>query len=300
LPNVVVVATSPDGTYHSTGTTDILGTYLIVTNLATGTYNVTAVLPEGHVNMTLGSISVTEGTITTGHNMALERSGQISGTVTDNSGNPLANVNVTAVSTAMAFGTAETDAAGYYSITAGLANGNYTVTATYPGATANPLTNVSVVEGQETSNINFMMIPSPITSGIINGTVTDSNGAPIANSLVTAEGQTLFSNQSAQPDSSGNYIISTGLPNDTYSVTASAPGYLPSSQTVTVTVGNVSQADFTLTTIPPDQSGTISGTVTGGGTPLVAEYQSPLIVLLVLTLAAMAIARSSTRKVKRR
>jgi len=300
LPNVAVVATSSDGKYGGAGTTDIFGDYVIVTNLPRGTYNVTAILPKGHVSKTLGPISVTEGAITTGNDMALEDTGIISGTVTDNSGKPLANVNVTAVSTSMAFGTAETDTTGYYSITDGLANGTYTVIATYLGATSTPLTNVSVVEGQETSNINFTMIPSPITSGIITGRVTDSKSAPIANSLVTAEGQTLFSNQSAQPDSSGNYIISTGLPNDTYNVTASGPGYLPSSQTVTVTVGNLSQADFTLTEIPSDQSGTISGTVTGGGTPLIPEYESPLIMLLLVTLAAVAIAKSSNRKVKPR
>jgi hypothetical protein len=300
LNNVAVIATSSSGQYGFEALTDILGNYTIATNLATGTYNVTAWLPKGHVSETLGPISVTEGTITIGHDMALAHSGIISGTVTDTSGNPVANVTVTAELTSTAMGTAQTDSSGHYSISDGLANGAYTVTATYPNGYAIPHTNVTVVEGQETSNINFTMIALPIISGTITGRVTDSGNAPIANALVTANGQTTLTNESTQTDTSGNYIISAGLPSDTYNVTASAPGYTRSSQIVSVTVSNVSQADFTLTGIPPDQSGTISGTVTGDPNPIVPEYQSPLITMLVLTLAAVAIAKSPNRKTKPR
>jgi hypothetical protein len=298
LNNVAVVATSSDGQYGFEALTNILGNYTIATNLATGTYNVTALLPKGHVSKTLGSISVTEGTITTGHDMPLEHSGIISGTVTDISSNPLANVTVTALSTPTATGTAKTDASGQYSISDGLANGTYTVTATYPNGYAMPQTNVTVVEGQETSNINFTMIALPIISGTITGRATDSTNAPLANALVTAKGQTTSTTRSAHADASGDYIISTGLPTDTYNVTASVPGYVPSSQMVSVTVGNVSHAYFTLSIIPTDQSGTISGTVTGDANPPVPEYESPLMTLLVLTLIAVAIAKSSNRKAR--
>lgn len=300
LNNVAVIAVSSDGTYSGEALTDILGNYTIATNLATGTYNVTVLFPKGHVSKTLSSISVTTGTITRGHDMTLEHSGIISGTVTDMSSNPLANVTVTAVSTSMTIGTAETDASGHYSISDGLANGNYAVTATYPGWFAFPNSSVAVVEGQETSNIDFTMNNLTAPSGTITGKVTDTGNAPIAGALVTAEGQTTFSSESAYTDAAGNYLISTGLPKDTYNVTASARGYTPSSQNVSVTVNTVSQADFPLTKIPPAQSGTISGTVTGDANPIVPEFQSPLITLLFLTLAAVAIAKSSTRKTKPR
>jgi hypothetical protein len=153
----------------------------------------------------------------------------------------------------MAMGTATTDVSGHYSIIDGLANGTYIVSATYPGGFAMPQTGVSVVEGQETSNINFTITLLPTTSGTITGKVMDTGNAPIANALVTAEGQATFSSEDTYTDTSGNYIISTGLPTDTYNVTASAPGYTPSSQNVAVIVNTVSQADFTLTKSPQDR-----------------------------------------------
>jgi hypothetical protein len=297
LNNVAVTAVSSDGKYGWGGLTDILGNYTIATNLATGTYNVTVMFPKGHVSKTLGSISVTAGTITRGQDMALEHSGIISGTVTDNSSNPLANVTVIAVSPSMAMGTATTDASGHYSITDGLANGTYIVTAAYSGGFAMPQTGVSVVEGQETSNINFTITLLPTTSGTITGKVTDTGNAPIANSLVAAQGQTTFSSEETYTDTSGNYLISTGLLTDTYNVTASAPGYAPSSQIVSVTVNTVSRADFALTKIPLEQSGAISGTVTGDANPI-PEFEYPIAIMLVLTLVAVAVARISDRRTK--
>jgi hypothetical protein len=297
LNNVTVTAVSSDGKYGWGGLTNILGNYTIATNLATGTYNVTVIFPKGHVSKTLGSISVTAGTITRGQDMALEHSGIISGTVTDNSSNPLANVTVIAVSPSMAMGTATTDASGHYSITDGLASGTYIVTAAYSGGFAMPQTGVPVVEGQETSNINFTITLLPTTSGTITGKVTDTGNAPIANSLVAAKGQTTFSSEETYTDTSGNYLISTGLPTDTYNVTASAPGYAPSSQIVSVTVNTVSRADFALTKIPPAQSGAISGTVTGDANPI-PEFEYPIAIMLVLTLVAVAVARISDRRTK--
>ncbi len=297
LNNVTVTVVSSDGKYRWGGLTDFLGNYTIATNLATGTYNVTVIFAKGHVSKTLGSISVTEGTITMGQDMALESSGIISGTVTDNSSNPLANVTVAAVSTSMAMGIAKTDASGYYSITDGLATGTYIVTATYSGGFAMPQTGVSVVEGQETSNINFTLTLSPTTSGTITGKVTDTGNAPIANSLVAAKGQTTFSSEETHTDTSGNYIISTGLPTDTYNVTVSAPGYTPSSQNVLVTVNTVSRANFSLTKIPPEQSGTISGTVTGDANPI-PEFEYPIAIMMIITLIAVTVAETSNRKCK--
>ncbi|MGA3192308.1 MAG: carboxypeptidase-like regulatory domain-containing protein [Candidatus Bathyarchaeia archaeon] len=299
LNNVTVTVLSSTGSFGWAGLTDILGNYTIVTNLATGNYNVTVLFPKGHISKTLGSISVSEGAITTAHDMALEHSGTISGTVTDTSSVPLANVTVIALSTSMAMGTAKTDASGHYSISDGLANGTYIVTATYPGGFAMPNASVPVVEGQETSNINFVM-NILTTSGTIIGKVTDTGSTPIAGALVTAEGQHTSSSESTYTDTSGNYMISTGLQTDTYNVTAFKPGYTPSSQNVSVTVNTVSQANFALTKIPPEQSGTISGTVTGDTNPPVPEYQSPLIILLILTLTAVAITKSSRRKQKLR
>jgi hypothetical protein len=134
-----------------------------------------------------------------------------------------------------------------------------------------------------------MTPPSP--SGIITGKVTDtSNGNPIENATVTATG--LGGSGSAETDSNGDYVISSGLGTGTYSVTANAPGYLDLQKTsISVTVNVVTpNVNFQLSKVPFEQSGTITGTITGapGAVP---EFQTPIAVALSLTLVAVAAGR---------
>lgn len=294
LQNVIIMAsTSEGGTYGWSAVTDADGKYSIITNLAAGTYNVTTMFPENHVMKTVGGIVATAGVEVKGIDLALERSGIISGRITATpSGAPLGNATVTAVSgDSQYFGFTQTNATGHYRIVSGLGTGTYTVYATY-GMSFNYVDDVDVVAGAETPNINIeLTVSPPPPSGIIMGTVTDTSSKPIANALVTAEGPA--GSGEDYTDEDGNYVISSGLGTGTYTVNASALGYSSEQITgVSVTVDQVtSDIDFQLSKIPLGQSGRISGTVQGDVNPI-PEFQYPTAILLFVTIIAIIFAKS--------
>ncbi|HXX86836.1 MAG TPA: carboxypeptidase-like regulatory domain-containing protein [Candidatus Acidoferrum sp.] len=299
IPNVSVSVSPSYGntTYFGSGLTDIFGTYSILTNIATGTYNISVFSPRGYVGKTIGYIPVTAGSKKTGIDLSLQRSGVISGRVTTPEDQGLANLNVTASSSAPTyFGSGETNATGYYTIVSGLGTAsNYTVEATSMSPMAfNTTTDVNVVVSQETSGVDLeLSISAPLPSGIIVGTVMDTNNQPLAGVQVTANGDSTFSSGTASTDQNGNYAISTGLANDTYNVTASTNGYQTQGFTdQTVTVNQITTVNFHLLAI---QSGRISGTVTGDQNPITPEFQYPLIMMLIATLVAFAIIRSTEK-----
>lgn len=309
IPNISVFAilSSDGGTFFGEGTTDVAGNYEINMNLGTGIYNVSVVFPKGYVSKEVSSIQVIAGLMTTGVNLALDRSGMISGMVTTSpGGQPIANASVTASSSDFKnYGTDETDATGHYSISSGLGTGTYMVTAYVTGGTGIPVTNVSVTAGQETSNIDIQVLiispPPPTFSGTITGRVTNaSDSQPIADAQVVAIGDTMFSYGSNYTDTSGYYIISEGLDEtDNYTVTASAFGYQDANLTnVSVTVNQTtSNVDLQLTKIPTAQSGSISGTVTGDANPI-PEFEYPIAIMMIITVVGVAAAKLSTRKIK--
>jgi hypothetical protein len=309
IPNISVFAmlSSGGGTFFGSGTTDVAGNYEINMNLGTGTYNVSVLFPNGYVSKEVSSIYVIAGLMTTGVNLALDKSGIISGMVTTSpGGQPIANASVTAFSSDFKhFGTDETDATGHYSISSGLGTGTYTVTAYVTGGTGIPVMNVSVTAGQETSNIDIQVIiitpPPPTFSGTITGRVTNaSDSQPIADAQVVAIGDTMFSYGSNYTDTAGYYIISEGLDEtDNYTVTASAFGYQDANLTmISITVNQTTpNVNLQLTKIPTAQSGSISGTVTGDANPI-PEFEYPIAIMMIITLAGVAVAKLSTRKIK--
>lgn len=308
IPNISVFATlsSDGGTFFGEGTTDVVGHYEINMNLGTGTYNVSVAFPKGYVSKEVSSIYVIAGLMTTGVNLALDKSGIISGMVTTSpGGQPIANASVTASSSGGGtyFGTDTTDATGHYSISSGLGTGNYTVMASYQFS-FNQTLNVGVTAGQETSNVDIeltVIAPPPTFSGTITGRVTNaSDSQPIADAQVVAIGDTMFSYGSNYTDTSGYYIISEGLDEtDNYTVTASAFGYQDANLTnVSVTVNQTtSNVDLQLTKIPTAQSGSISGTVTGDANPI-PEFEYPIAIMMIITVVGVAAAKLSTRKIK--
>ena len=301
LVNTAVVAYSAGGggTYAWSALTDSDGKYLLATNLATGSYNVTVMFPEGHVAQSSVQ-AVTAGAEVKDVNFALARSGIISGRITSLTGAPLEDISVTAVSGSN-YGYATTNATGYYRVSRGLASGTYTVMAIATGGgMAFNQTTVSVTAGQETSNVDLQLaVTPPAPSGIITGKVIEAGSSkPIPNATVTATG--IGGSGSAETDSDGKYTISSGLGTGTYTVTASAAGFEDQQRTsVSVTVNMVTaNVNFQLNPIPPEQSGTITGTVTGAPNPI-PEFQYPIAVALSLTLVAVAAGRLFLRKTKR-
>ncbi len=253
LSSIIIEAIDVNGNAACVGHTDSTGNYSLNNSLPTGTYNVTALLPAGHLLKTVAGVAITAGSTTT-VNLALTPSGIISGKVTSSSGQPVSGAFITA-----SFGGfvdyATSDSNGNYRITDGLPTGSYTVTAS-SGLTFNQVTGVSVVQGAETSNVNIVLaIP---LSGTITGRVTNSTGRPIQ--YATVDAQSLTSSGSASTDANGNYAI-TGLATDSYNVTASATGFVSASEdSIPVTVNTVTaDVNFQLAAIA---SGIISGTVT--------------------------------------
>jgi len=169
--------------------------------------------------------------------------GSIAGTVTD------AVTGATIAGAAVTDGTrsATSDANGGYSI-ANVPAGTYAVTATASGHNS-ASQSVQVTAGQ-TSTANFALSPPP---GAIAGTVRDAaTGATIAGAAVTD------GTRSATTNASGGYSIAN-VSAGTYTVTATASGYNSASQSVQVTAGQTSTANFALS--PPPPPGAIAGTV---------------------------------------
>lgn len=292
LQNIMITAYTTDGgTYGWYAITDANGNYHMATNLATGTYNVSVFMTEGYFTKTIGGIEVTAGVETTGIDLELERSGVISGRVTTPAPDsvPLGNASVYASSDAGYFGFAETDATGYYRISSGLGTGTYTVIAIYLGMNVGQVSDVSVTAGSETSNVDIVIsVSPPPPSGIIEGKVTDTDDKPISYALVSADG-TAGSGED-YTDENGDYVISQGLGTGTYDVHASATGYVDQHITgVSVTVyQTTSNVNFELSKIPAEQSGIISGTVSGEANPI-PEFQYPLVALMIATLVTVVL-----------
>jgi len=303
LPSITLFAMPSSGSssYFGIAETDASGNYEITMNLGTGSYNVSVSLPQGYVGLTKGPVSVTAGSKTTGINLSLKKSGIISGRITTPLGAPLANLTV-AANAGSYYGTGETNATGYYRIASGLGTESYTVmvfSSDYMSfnQTSAP---VSVTAGSETPNINLQLdITPPSPSGIITGKVTDASSKPIVGADVEADGQTTYSFGSATTDEQGNYVIFKGLSTDTYTVTASHVGYVSANRTNVNVVENqvTSDINFQLQSIPTAQSGRISGTVNGDANPI-PEFQYPIMVMLVITLVAVAIVKSYTPKIR--
>lgn len=228
-------------------------------------------------------------------------SGSISGTVTDEVGQPLQNVSVTVYKYGTYpwggngwyyFTSAYTDADGNYSIT-GLTTGEYKVGFSVAAGYVSELYNdkhdldsadlVTVTQGSTTENINASLA----AVGAISGAVTDEYGAPLQNVYVSFYRLDAQGNWDGYPyyvytDANGNYSKGE-LPSGDYKVSFHACGYsecyggnymseyfddmpdLDSADLVTVTGGSTTEnIDASLST-----GGSISGTVTNeAGQPL--------------------------------
>jgi len=289
LQGMAVIAFSEDGKYFGYATTNADGTYLMATNLETGTYNVTVPFPKGYVsNMTTG-IGVTRGIETKNVDITLFSSGIIAGRVTGSNAVPVANATVIATcsDTPEYMGMATTDENGNYTIDSGLGTGTYTVIAMKGTAYGFLPADVTVVAGETTSNIDITITLSPSPTGSISGKVTDAEDRPIEYAMVSASGTGLGS---AATDENGDYKI-YDLPAGTYTVEASANGF--QTQNITgvevVAYQDTPNINLQLDPLPPEQSGTLSGTVTGEVNPIpeFTMWVTPLLLLSTATSIAL-------------
>lgn len=292
LEGVTMYATTPSGAFIAFDTTNSTGKYTLDTDLGTGTYNITALFPMNHFTKTIGGIAVVAGNQYT-VDMLLDRSGIISGRVTNAAnGSPLAGAIVTATG-AGGSGFATTNETGYYRITDGLGTGTYSVFASYGTGFAFEA-DVSVTQGVETGNVNLQITITP--SGTISGRVTNATGNPIPFASVSATG--VNGQGSDTTDSNGNYVIDTGLGTGTYNVTVTETGYATQTQTgVSVIVNQVTaNINFQLQAIV---SGRISGLVQSLSEPIPEFHYEPLMVVIFAAASfAIMIKKMRTPKLK--
>jgi Carboxypeptidase regulatory-like domain len=272
LSNIVVSAFS-HSSYGWFGVTDSTGNFRILTNLQTGVYNVTIASAVGYNTNTVGSVSVSVGVETTGVNIALSKSAIISGFAKTPAGNPIPGVTVTALSSDSGgyVGVAVTGVDGSYKIQSNLGSGTYMVTA-YSGTSFDQVQNVVASVGQEKTNVNLTLSVTIQPTGAISGLITDANNKPIVGATVEA------GSGHASSNSNGVYLISSGLPTGSYTVSVSAVGYQNQDKTgVAVTAGSTTSGiDFKLVQAAATLSGRISGIVTGEEHPLTSKQSSAI------------------------
>ncbi|WP_213806338.1 DUF4082 domain-containing protein [Granulicella sp. dw_53] len=144
------------------------------------------------------------------------------------------------------------DAFGNYSLS-GLANGTYTVTPSKSGYIFTPASQIVTISGSHSLAVNFA---SSEPTYVISGKIAGGSGLTVSLSPASAA--------NVVTDSVGNYTFA-GIPNGTYTVTPSGPGYVvsPISQSVKINGAAVGAVNFTAAATTYSISGTIPG---GAGT----------------------------------
>jgi hypothetical protein len=265
ISGVVVTAFQPESGDEYQGfyaITDESGEYRIANNLATGSYNVTLLFPEGYVwnfNQAV-HVEVNAGEEVENVNFELEPSGIISGIVVYSNDLPVPGAGVIATSEeGEYFGFTQTDIDGKFRIDSGLGTGDYSVFAAVEGSFAMPI-QVQVEAGEETKDIRIVLQTTGPPKARIEGLVRDTNLNPISDATVNAHGS------STSTDNEGRYNLTLTLPTGDESleveVSASARGFEEDVKTVTVEAGSTQTVDFTLEGIP---SGILTGRILGAG-----------------------------------
>ncbi len=291
--------------YAGSAVTAANGTY-VISGLAPGSYVVPVfasgyapTLYNGTYNFDLATrVTVTSGSTTSGINFALARGANITGTVTNALGTPIAGASLLACRPFITgyCGDATSAANGTYTI-ADVAPGSYGVRAsasgyapTYYNGTYDfsAATLVTATSGATTPNINFALA----LGGRIAGKVTNALGTPIAGSWVSANRDTCCGGGSAMSAADGTYTI-TSLLAGSYRMQASGP-YCPAGASSPPCVDYVSQyyngtSDYSAATLVTATSGVttpninfalvlgghIAGTVTNAlGTPIAGAQVS--------------------------
>jgi large repetitive protein len=294
IPGATVTLTGTDAagnTVNRTATTDANGNYLFDDLLAGTAYTVTETQPAGYldgidtagtaggnatVNDRISSINLPAGTDATDYDFGEVRAATISGTVTDDNGNPIPGVTIT-LTGPNGTTTATTDANGNYSFT-GLAPGAYTVTETQPAGfgeggqtspdtgavttTTNVISNIVLSSGETNPNNNFVETYSSIAGSVyvdvdndgvrdagepglvttVTLTGTDANGDPVTRTTTT--------------DTNGNYLFDDLL-SGAYVVTETQPPrYADGQDTVGSVGGTLTNDTVSAITLPTGTAAT--------------------------------------------
>lgn len=213
-------------------TTDGNGSYLINSDLVTGSYYVTVYGAAGYMSKNITGVAVAAGSVTNDVNVALNRSGIITGTVRDSvSLAPLEGILVSAQTVDGVYATdGFTDSTGKYTLNMDLKTEIYDISGSsligeYLQKT---ISGVAVTEGAQ-KTVDIFLDRSGVISGRITSTTT---GQPLVDAYVWASFQEHYGD--AVTNGTGHYRITVGLATGTYSVVAWY--YFNSSQVIGINV----------------------------------------------------------------
>jgi hypothetical protein len=235
------------GSVVNTGGTGIAGAAVSADGLSTvtdssGKYTLNN-LPSGTQTLDVSAtgyepgsatVTVAAGTTTTASNITLNSAiGNVSGKVTNSTGSAISGASVS-----FGGGSTTTDANGNYSFT-NIPAGTIQLVASATGYQS--VTQNVTVTGGTTVTANFSLTAASSSPGTVTGTVTNiSTGGIISGATVK------WGTVSTTTNSSGVYTLSN-VAGGAQTVTASATGYLPVSNTVNV-AGGTSTLNFQLST----------------------------------------------------
>lgn len=222
--------------------TDSTGRYSL-TGVIEGSYSLSASL----ANYQPATSQVTVGPgATTAQDAALAPvPGTITGVVTGADTAKPIGASVTAGSV-----TASTDASGSYSVT-GLPEGAVTLSASAPGYATQTMS-IAVGPGAVVhQDLVLLALPGNLT-----GTVTDGLTGQAVTGATVATGS-----NSSLTGTTGGYAL-TNLTAGSYQVSVTAGGFQPQQQTIVISRGATTGANFALTPLPGSISGTVSDSVT--------------------------------------
>ncbi len=233
-----VLLINDSGVLHE-GTTDASGTYSIGTNLSAGTYAVVARLPGYVTNVTeLDMIAGGTKDVT----LKLLSSVVLRGYVKRSSGEAIENASVSLVTTGVedeiVFSTNET---GYYEFTSDLRPGDYLIAYTHP-AFHNTSFAMTLSAGIMWCNVTMTRY------SYISGYVVDATGNAVHGAIVTAY-EDGGHEDGCYVDGFGYYAFRVEQLSGGISLTASAPGYLTSTRTISTPIERTEEENFTLSAL---------------------------------------------------
>ena len=163
--------------------------------------------------------------------------GTLTGKVTDAATNKgIAGALITASNDTGSY-SAVTNSRGSY--TMDMPAGDYNVSCEASGY--NTVYNFAAIRDGVRTTLLFTLTPAAVTTGTLTGTVTGSDGVPVAGAVVA----TSTGGYSAVADAAGTYLISD-VTAGTYDVTASAAGYSSQTGQITIEAGAAAVCSFIL------------------------------------------------------
>ncbi|MCQ5377191.1 MAG: carboxypeptidase regulatory-like domain-containing protein [Candidatus Methanomethylicia archaeon] len=227
--------------------TDSDGFYNISNCLTNGSYKIMVSAGGYGAEESYRYVDLVTGEEVKDFDFALVPSAIVSGTVTYSNGYPAPGIMIyfTPLNNHTAC-VAYTDHYGRYRLATYLYNGSYVVQPSYPSA---PSQTVTVVEGEETKNVDFTLPSNGNTYAFVAGLVNDSLGNSLAYTAIQAGAN------SGSSDTNGYFFVPVTLPPDTMTlevnVSASKIGFATATVGgVTLTPNSTTTVNFTLNALP--------------------------------------------------